>query len=286
MEVTKQIPYRYKNLILWDVGRPISWHEYGTACNINVVDFAFSSQGEISHTVNHNIISVCIDGNTVIKPKSKSHSALNMRKNSFVLSFPGHDASFEWKGNGRHLNFIFENDANLQLKFFQDVARNSQLLKDDFVVKILYKIHQEICAEKKFSTLFAQSAIETVINYLKLKYNNCDLPDHSPAPSHYISSAINFINQSFSEPITLTEIIADTPSSPGKFIREFRSTTGLTPYQYVTHVRIEAAKRLLAQTHLSLAQVAVECGFYDQSRLSAVFRKLTGVTPGAYRHSL
>lgn len=285
MEATKEVPYRYKNLVLWDVGTPISWHEYGTACNINVVDFAFSSQGEISHTINHNIISVCIDGNTVVKPKSKPRSVLNMSKNDFVLSFPGHDASFEWKGNGRHLNFIFENDACLQLEFFKDVSHKSKLIKDEFVAKILCQIHQAICAEKKFSTLFAQSAIETVINYLKLKYNNRELSDHPPAPSYYISSAIDFIHQSFSDSITLTEIIADTPSSPGNFIREFRNATGLTPYQYVTHVRIEAAKRLLAQTHLSLAQIAVECGFYDQSRLSAVFRKLTGATPGAYRQS-
>ena len=60
--------------------------------------------------------------------------------------------------------------------------------------------------------------------------------------------------------------------------------TGMKPPRaYVEHRRIEQAKHLLAESTLSLAQVAVEAGFATQSRLTSTFKRTTGFTPGQYR---
>jgi AraC-like DNA-binding protein len=47
--------------------------------------------------------------------------------------------------------------------------------------------------------------------------------------------------------------------------------------------RIEAAKKLLTETEIPIAQIALEIGFQGQSRFTTLFRQLTGTTPRAYR---
>jgi AraC family transcriptional regulator len=55
------------------------------------------------------------------------------------------------------------------------------------------------------------------------------------------------------------------------------------PSKLLQRVRVEAAKSLLRHTNLTLAAVAVECGFANERYLCTVFRRLAGVSPGRYR---
>lgn len=71
--------------------------------------------------------------------------------------------------------------------------------------------------------------------------------------------------------------------SRGAFIRGFRAATGVTPYHWLLRHRVARARDLLVQSPLPIADVAVACGFSDQSHMTRVFTKLTGVTPGAWR---
>ena len=66
------------------------------------------------------------------------------------------------------------------------------------------------------------------------------------------------------------------------FLRAFRRETGVTPHAYLTGRRIAAAKALLAGDQ-PLSEVALACGFYDQSHFSRSFKGCTGLTPGQYR---
>jgi AraC family transcriptional regulator len=70
------------------------------------------------------------------------------------------------------------------------------------------------------------------------------------------------------------------------FIRLFKQSTGLTPYQYVLQQRIERAKQLLRQGNRAIADVALECGFTSQSNFTRAFRRATGMTPKAYQMHL
>jgi AraC-like DNA-binding protein len=67
-----------------------------------------------------------------------------------------------------------------------------------------------------------------------------------------------------------------------KFLRLFKYETGLTPNNYIILKRIEKCKELL-QTHDDLLDIAIETGFYDATHLCKHFKKITGVTPLAYR---
>ena len=72
--------------------------------------------------------------------------------------------------------------------------------------------------------------------------------------------------------------------SPYHFTRQFKAATGLPPHQYVIARRVERARYVLQQGRdLSLAEVAADAGFSDQSQFSRHFKRLVGVTPGRFR---
>ena len=71
--------------------------------------------------------------------------------------------------------------------------------------------------------------------------------------------------------------------SSRQFARAFKETTGFTPHQWLMSRRIERSRELLAQTNLNLVDIALECGFVDQSHFSRVFAQFQKQTPAKWR---
>lgn len=67
------------------------------------------------------------------------------------------------------------------------------------------------------------------------------------------------------------------------FLRRFRKSTGLTPVQYLQHLRVEGAKTLLEDTDKSVDQIAWKVGYEDTAYFRRLFRRITGLTPSHYR---
>lgn len=84
--------------------------------------------------------------------------------------------------------------------------------------------------------------------------------------------------------VSLTYLAQLVNLSSYRLVNVLRDAVGLPPHAYLTHVRITRAKRLLAAGQ-SVAHVAAETGFADQSHLTKHFKALTGVTPGRYARS-
>ena len=84
------------------------------------------------------------------------------------------------------------------------------------------------------------------------------------------------------EPSIATIALACEMSS-GRFVRAFRLTTGMPPHRWLRQFRVERASELLFGSRLSLAQIAYDCGFADQSHFTRVFTAAIGITPGAWR---
>jgi AraC family transcriptional regulator len=98
-------------------------------------------------------------------------------------------------------------------------------------------------------------------------------------PRQALQAVEEYIHAHLDQSISLAELAAVAHLSEFHFARLFKQTTGLPPHQFVIHQRIERAKRLITAGRLSLAQIAIEVGFSDQSQFTRHFKRLVGVTP-------
>jgi len=83
--------------------------------------------------------------------------------------------------------------------------------------------------------------------------------------------------------VSLAEVAAECALSRGHFSKAFKTTTGQSPHAWLIERRIEAARQMLQASSASLSEIAIACGFADQSHLTRVFRQRVGVTPGCFR---
>ena len=95
-----------------------------------------------------------------------------------------------------------------------------------------------------------------------------------------------YIDAQIRNKITISDLADLAGLSHYHFIRAFKDTVGLTPYQYVLSERIRRARELLSSLDLALGDVALAVGFSDASDLNRVFRKFAGVTPTVFRREL
>jgi len=99
-----------------------------------------------------------------------------------------------------------------------------------------------------------------------------------------VKALLEYLDDRFTENVTLRELSAITNLSEFHLLRTFRATVGLPPHAYVIQKRVNHARRLLSRG-LAITDVSLEAGFADQSHFTRVFKKIVGVTPGRYRPS-
>ena len=94
---------------------------------------------------------------------------------------------------------------------------------------------------------------------------------------------ISFITSHYTEKITLNDISQATFYSAAYCENEFKKTTGKSIINYLIDVRVNAAKKLLAESSMSCARIATAVGFEDANYFSRIFKKRTGYSPLKYR---
>ena len=102
-----------------------------------------------------------------------------------------------------------------------------------------------------------------------------------PPTARAVETAREYLRTHFSQPVRLGNLAAICDTSPFHLVRSFTRIVGMPPHAYQTQVRANRARDMLVQGE-SPAGVALRCGFCDQSHLTRTFKKLFGVTPGAY----
>jgi AraC-like DNA-binding protein len=95
--------------------------------------------------------------------------------------------------------------------------------------------------------------------------------------------AKEIISANLSGEIEVADLAAECAISISHFRRGFRSSTGVAPHQWLLHRRVDLAQALMRESGASLAEIALECGFADQSHFTRVFRRLVNASPGQWR---
>ena len=108
-------------------------------------------------------------------------------------------------------------------------------------------------------------------------------PSFTAREAYAVTAALRRIEREPQAPLTLAALAGDSGLSPFHFLRTFRQVAGLTPHQYLLRTRLHRAALRLRRGAPSISDVAYDCGFNDLSTFNRRFRRLMGVTPGAWR---
>jgi len=111
------------------------------------------------------------------------------------------------------------------------------------------------------------------------------LPGTGQGPPPWLARVREILHDRFAEPLTLGELAAQAGVHPVHLAATFRRHYGCTVGQYLRRRRIEFASHQLTSSTASLAVIALNAGFADQSHFSRTFKRQTGLTPVAYRQA-
>ncbi len=116
--------------------------------------------------------------------------------------------------------------------------------------------------------------LETPLYDTAIKFN----PD-----KNFIDSIDQYILNNISEKISLADMSKNFSFSKYHFCRKFKNIFKTTPFNYITEMKINIAKKILTESEDSVASIAQFLGFYDQGYFSNTFKAKTGCSPNAFR---
>lgn len=158
-------------------------------------------------------------------------------------------------------------------------------------IGVFFEILSEIQSKKiGFIANIKKLMIELIMSAVRSLNGERPAPKISLPLSHsehaIVRNCILFLEDNYQEPITLEDIAASIYFSPRHLGRVFKMITGHTVLEYLTEIRINRAKQLMAQSEISLEVIAQECGITNGSYLSTLFKKHFGESPNQYRKQL
>lgn len=112
-----------------------------------------------------------------------------------------------------------------------------------------------------------------------------DSTDFFAVDDELVADALRYISANLKQPLTVEQVAAQLHTSPSTLQRKFRQALSRSFAAEVRRLRIELAKRLLAESDRPIKAIALEAGFLDAKRLNEVFRRDVGKTPGEFRQS-
>jgi AraC-like DNA-binding protein len=136
------------------------------------------------------------------------------------------------------------------------------------------------------NTLFAGHVMDAVT--LHLVTSVCGLNSRNMKRTGLLSPwqqrrAMDLLLADLRQSVSLADLAAACGLSVSHFARAFRNSVGLPPHQWLLQQRVLRAKSLLERPDATLSEIALACGFADQSHFTRVFGRLAGVSPAAWR---
>ena len=232
------------------------------------------------------------DGCTVIEGLSKSTLQDCGRKLVFVPAGHKYHDWHEPRTLSRVVFFYFD---PAQLAIDPELGSSSWSLaprlffEDGALVETALKLATLIESGGSDHRLYAE-ALGVVLVHELVRVNVGGQRAHAPTNGGLAGwqrrKAVAYIEEHLAEPISLAALARLVGLSACYFCRAFRKSCGMPPQRYQLRQRIERAKTLLAKRAASVTDVSLALGYNDTSAFCTAFRRITGLTPSAYRRNL
>lgn len=114
-------------------------------------------------------------------------------------------------------------------------------------------------------------------------YTDAASKDSLPDWYGSIKDVVAFIDRHYAERLSLMQLAKIANVSETRFRRLFKNVMEMTPGRYLTTIRLNAARKLLATTDMLISDIATQVGFWDQSHFVKAFKRERGLTPSQHR---
>jgi AraC family transcriptional regulator len=239
-------------------------------------------------------VGTCIAGSSVVRVSGDAGNAHGIMRPGSVFIFPrGCDRTNISISSQGHCCVVTELDrARLARLLPDDVGPSDERLapqlniEDPHIMAIMGNMMAEASEGCPSGSLYGESLSLALAAHVTACYSGKSRQGQTA--EHRFSRAqlqtiVDYIHAHLTKDLGLVELADAIDLSPRHFSRLFRNTFGTTPHRYVMDERIHEVKALLATKRLSIAEIGEALGFADQSHLTNVFRKATGLTPRRYQ---
>lgn len=195
----------------------------------------------------------------------------------------------EADGKLRHLDLHFDVDTlseRLGTRLDAERLATPRLaFMDERLYAIARLIAEECLAAEAHHDLYGDGLVLALfIDLMKLARTE-EPVRRSALSARQIRRVTGYIEENCLRNIRLQELAALTDLSQSYFSHAFKAATGVPPYQWHMRARMRRVEAMLADTALTLPEIAVAAGFADQAHFTRVFRRFAGVTPAAWRRT-
>lgn len=159
-------------------------------------------------------------------------------------------------------------------------------VRDETVSRFLDLIHQEISHTTPPSPAYIEGLVQSLTVHLVRLYGQFDLDKKDRAaglPASRLLRVRSFFQAHLDQKFDLETCAKQAGLSPYHFARLFKTTTGTTPLQYFSALKIAKSQQLLRETDMGILEIAQSLGYDSPSHFSQIFKRLTGVTPRQFR---
>lgn len=150
---------------------------------------------------------------------------------------------------------------------------------DSMPVSLFFELYDSLHSQKQLER-YADS--EWLYRFLISLLRHVEFPS-SKNPSPHVAAAIDWMKSNYSLQINLEEMSQRIGVTYSHLTRQFCKEQGISPVQFLTHLRLEQGMKLLLNTDLSLEKIAEACGFSSANYFIKVYHRVLHTTPGEYR---
>ncbi|KQO18314.1 AraC family transcriptional regulator [Paenibacillus sp. Leaf72] len=157
-------------------------------------------------------------------------------------------------------------------------AADQERVRTIFAELVFYANDQTI-----YARLLAKAKLLELFSLFIMQQGEESISLKNAAATQRLTEILSYIHMNSGSDITIQDLAKRACLHPNYFIRMFKEQMGVPPIQYIARLKIEKAKELLADSTLSVSEVAEQAGFNDLFYFSKQFKKIAGLSPTEFR---
>ena len=209
------------------------------------------------------------------------------------MTAPGESVALRWRSETPHSTLHLHIPGRTLRLIYRDLAAGdpdrfqmpSVLCKrDPFVEQVIRSLGGALT--EGVPDIYAETAGDFLAAHLLTRHARLSPPRRIGRDPERLRRIDDYLSENFGSDISLQDIADEIGVSRFHVVRLFKQEYGETPFERLTRLRMDEAKRRLSTTTDSVTDIAMDCGYQNPGNFASAFRRLVGVTPRAYRRAI